>query len=93
MFVPMSFCLHLGYGPNSPFYHIWGDDVGRGVWGLLVGLSASLGLFLCGFVPLYMFISYLIMSFTLENQLKSLDQDIGDPIFGLSFAFIILLVK
>jgi len=93
MLPPMSLFLSLGYGPKSEFYYLFGDGCGRGVWGLLVGIAASLGLCMAGHLQLYWFIPYLAVSFTLENLLKSLPQDEGDPIIGLGFASIMLLIR
>jgi len=90
--VPMAGMLTLGYGDKSPLRRIFGDGWGRGVWGLLVALAASLGLFIGGFLPIYWFIGYLALNFTLENALKKLPQDIGDPLIGLGFASLVFLI-
>lgn len=93
MFCPMCLTLSIGYGDNSWLRKWFGDGGGRGVWGLLVGLAASFGLFVGGHLDWWWFILYLAISGTLENLLKTLDQDIGDPIIGLAFASLIILVK
>ena len=92
LFLPMVGVLCLGYGDKSPLRRIFGDGWGRGVWGLLVALAASTGLFIGGFLPLYLYIPYLALNFTLENALKKLPQAIGDPIIGLGFASILFLI-
>jgi hypothetical protein len=92
MFIPMAICLSLGYGDKSPLRHIFGDGWGRGVWGILVALSASVGLLVGHFLAWWWFILYLGVNFTLENTLKNVDQDLGDPIIGLGFASIIFLI-
>ena len=84
--------LCLGYGDKSPLRHIFGDGWGRGVWGLLVALGASLGLVVTGFIALPWYILYLALNFTLENVLKKLPQDIADPIIGCSFGLIVFLI-
>lgn len=86
----LIFCL--GYGDKSPLRHIFGNSWDRGIWGLLAGLALSLGLFISGHLHLYFFIPYLALNFTLENALKNLPQDLGDPIIGISFASIIFLI-
>ena len=84
------FCL--GYGDKSPFRHIFGNGWGRGVWGLLAGFGLSSGLFFSGYLHLYFFIPYLALSFILENALKNLPQDLGDPLIGAGFGLIILCI-
>ena len=84
-------CLCLGYGDKSPLRHIFGNGWGRGVWGILVALSLSLALFLCGFVPLWLWLGYLALNFTLENALKNFIPIIGDSIIGLGFSLIIFI--
>lgn len=93
MFVPMSLCMHMGYGVNSWLRKFFGDDVGRGIWGLLVGLSASLSMVLTGHLHFYWFILYLALNFLFEKELKDLPQDVGDPLIGLGVASLIMLVK
>jgi len=93
MCLPTMATLTLGYGDKSPLRHIFGDGWGRGIWGLLAGLTLSLGLFLTGHLHLYWFLPYLGLNFTLENALKKIPQDIGDPIIGMGFGCIILLIK
>lgn len=85
------FCL--GYGDKSPLRHIFGPGWGRGVWGLLAGLTLSLGLFLTGQVAVGWFVIYLGMSFTLENALKNINQKIGDPLIGIGFASILIVIR
>ena len=99
IWIPMAGVLCLGYGDKSPLRHIFGDGWGRGIWGLLVGLAASLGLFLGHFMIHWLFfpswvflVLYLAINFTLENALKKLPQDIGDPLIGASISSIILLI-
>lgn len=84
------FCL--GYGDNSPLRHIFGNGWGRGIWGLLGALALSLGLFLTGHLVWYLLIPYLVVNFILENALKDIPQFIGDPIIGLGFSSIVLLI-
>ena len=91
MLASMGF-LCLGYGDKSPLRHVFGDGWGRGVWGLLVALALSLGLFLTGHLAWYFFVPYLAINFTFENALKKIPQVIGDPIIGASFASVVLLV-
>jgi hypothetical protein len=88
----MAGLLTLGYGEKSPLRHIFGDGWGRGVWGLLVALGASVGLLLGHFLAWWLFIPYLVINFTLENALKKLPQDIGDPIIGLGFGSLLFLI-
>lgn len=88
-----SGALCLGYGDKSPLRHCFGDGWGRGIWGLLVALCFSLGLCLSGYLHWYFLIGYLVLSFTLENALKKLDQKIGDPIIGATFGAIVLLIS
>lgn len=82
-----------GYGEKSVFRHIFGNGWGRGVWGLLAGLCLSLGMFVTGHLALHWFLLYLVASFVLENALKNLNQKIGDPIIGLAFSSIVLLIN
>lgn len=82
----------LGYGDNSPFRHIFGNGWGRGVWGLLSGLALSLGLFIGVYIHLYWFIPYLALNFILENALKDIPQDVGDPIIGTGLASILIII-
>ena len=84
--------LSMGYGDNSIFRHVFGNGWGRGVWGLLVGLCLSLGLFLSGHIYWYFLVPYLILSFTLENALKNINQIIGDLIIGAAFAVIVFMI-
>ena len=84
--------LSLGYGDKSPLRHCFGDGWGRGVWGLLVALSLSLGLFLTHHLELGWFLAYLTAGFVLENALKKIPQCIGDPIIGAVFGTIILVI-
>ncbi len=92
IWLPMVAFLCLGYGDNSPLRHIFGDGWGRGVWGLLVACGASLGLTVGGFLPIYWYIAYLALNFTLENALKKLPQDLGDPIIGAGLASLVFLI-
>ena len=85
-----SFCL--GYGENSPLKHCFGDGWGRGVWGLLSGLSLSLALFLTHHISLFYFLAYLVLNFTLENSLKKVNQIVGDFIIGMGFGLLVLLI-
>lgn len=91
MLVSMGF-LTIGYGDNAPLRHCFGNGWGRGIWGLLVALSLSVGLFVSGHIVWYFLIPYLAVNFTFENALKDIPQCIGDPIIGLGFSSIILLV-
>lgn len=84
------FCL--GYGDKSPFRHIFGNGWGRGVWGLLASIGLSLGLFLTGHIYVYWMVLYLVSNFCLENFLKNLNQKIGDPLIGLGFSCVLLLI-
>lgn len=84
--------LTLGYGEKSPLRHVFGNGWGRGIWGLLVGLALSLPLFLTAHIQWYLFVAYIVLSFTLENALKDIDQMIGDPIIGMTFGSIIFLI-
>ena len=84
------FCL--GYGEDSPLHHIFGNGWGRGVWGLLAGLTLSTGLFFSGHLHLYFYLPYLALSFTLENVLKDLNQNLGDPLIGAGFGLILFLI-
>lgn len=85
------FCL--GYGDKSPLRHIFGDGWGRGIWGLLAAISLSIALFLTGHIWILWMIIYLGINFTLENVLKKIPQSIGDPIIGLGFSSILLIVR
>lgn len=82
----------LGYGVKSPLRHSLGNGWGRGVWGLLAGLCISLPLFLTGNLYIFFLIPYLALNFTLENALKNIPETIGDPMIGLGFSCIILLI-
>lgn len=84
--------LCIGYGDKSAFRHIFGNGWGRGVWGFLVALALSLGLFLTGHIAWYFFAGYLALNFTLENALKNINQVVGDLIIGAGFASIIFLI-
>lgn len=84
--------LCLGYGDNSPLRHCFGNGWGRGVWGLLVAIALSLGLFLFGFISPIFFAFYLILNFTFENALKDINQKIGDPIIGFGFASLVFFL-
>lgn len=99
----------LGYGDKSFFRHCFGDGWGRGVWGLLGGLALSIwaictGHFGCpsfitnawfvSWPPLIWFVIYNASCFTLENVLKKLNQNIGDPLICIfSFGSIVWFVK
>ena len=83
----------IGYGPSSPFYHCFGNGWGRGAWGLLVAIALSLALFLTGHLVWYWFVAYLLAGFTLENAFKNLPVWIGDPIIGLGFGSIVLIIR
>lgn len=85
-------CLTLGYGDNSPLRHIFGQCWGRGIWGILVSLALSLGLFMTGNIALWLFISYLIACFFAEPLLKNLWQVAGDFLIGCVFGSIVLIV-
>lgn len=85
------FCL--GYGEKSPLRHIFGNGWGRGVWGLLAAICLSIGLFLTGHIWVVWMALYLALNFILENALKDIPQVIGDPIIGLGFASIVMIVK
>lgn len=85
-----AFCL--GYGEKSPLRHVFGDGWGRGIWGILVAICLSLPLFLTHHLLIYFFLPYLALNFTLENALKKLPQWLGDPIIGLGFSLILLLI-
>lgn len=85
------FCL--GYGDNSPLRHCFGNGWGRGIWGLLGAIALSLGLFMTGHIPIYFFLPYLAINFTLENALKDIPQVIGDPVIGLGFSAIVFVVS
>jgi len=85
------FCL--GYGDNSLLRHIFGNGWGRGVWGLLAAICLSLSLFLTHHLSIWFFVPYLALNFTLENVLKNINQNIGDPIIGLGFSCILLFVS
>lgn len=84
------FCL--GYGEKSPLRHIFGNGWGRGVWGFLAAICLSLALFLTHHLSIWFFVLYLSFNFTLENLLKNINQKIGDPIIGLVFSSIVLLI-
>lgn len=84
------FCL--GYGDKSPLRHIFGNGWGRGVWGLLAALALSTELVITGHIQWYWFILYLAVNFTLENALKDISQNIGDPIIGLGLSCIIIFI-
>lgn len=84
--------LTLGYGEKSPLRHVFGDGWGRGIWGLLVAVALSVGVFLSGHIYLYFFLPYLALNFILENALKKLPQIVGDPIIGLGFSSILLIL-
>ena len=84
------FCM--GYGEDSPLRHIFGDAWGRGVWGLLAGITLSTGLFFSGHLHLYFYLPYLALNFTLEPALRKLPQDIGDPLIGAGFGSIVFLI-
>lgn len=88
----MSPIFCLGYGIKSPLRHVFGDGWGRGVWGALAALGASLGLFLTGHIAWYLFGGYLILNFTFENALKKINQIVGDCIIGIGFGLIIFIV-
>lgn len=92
LMLPSIGFLTLGYGDKSPLRHCFGDGWGRGIWGLLVALALSLGLFLYGHVVWYYFAGYLVLNFIFENALKKLPQQIGDPIIGLGFSSILLII-
>jgi hypothetical protein len=91
MLASMGF-LCLGYGDKSPLRHIFGDNWGRGIWGLLVAISLSIGLFLTHSLQWFWFIGYLGLNFTLEPALKKIYQFIGDPIIGAGMASIVFLI-
>lgn len=82
----------LGYGEKSILRKVFGDGWGRGVWGLLAAICLSLPLFLTHHLLVCFFIGYLALNFTLENALKKLPQWLGDPIIGLGFGSIILII-
>lgn len=84
--------LCLGYGDKAPLTHIFNTGWSRSVWGLIVALGASVGLFYAGFLPLWSFILYLALGFTLDNVLKNLNQIAGDFIVGCFFASFIFFV-
>lgn len=100
-------CLCLGYGEKSPLRHVFGNGWGRGVWGLLVAICLSVPLFLThhlawpflhhqpiGPIESYsILLLYLTLNFTLENALKNIPQYIGDPLIGLGFSSILLLIR
>ena len=92
IFFPAVGMLCLGYGDKSPLRHIFGDGWGRGVWEILVALALSLGLLVGHFLAWWLFIPYLALNFTLENALKKLPQDLGDPLIGLGFGSLVFLI-
>ncbi len=83
----------LGYGDSSILRRIFNNGWGRSVYGLLGALALSLGLLCTGHIAWYYFIGYLALNFTLENALKNIPQKIGDPIIGLGFSLILILVN
>ena len=84
------FCL--GYGEDAPLTHIFGPSWGRGIWGLLGGITLSLGLFLTGHLAWYWFAAYFTAGFILENALKNVWQVAGDLIIGAAFGSIVFLI-
>lgn len=84
------FCL--GYGDKSPLRRIFGNGLGRGVWGFLAALTLSIWAVCTGHLAWYIFLPYLALNFTLENALKDIPQVIGDPIIGASLASIVFIV-
>lgn len=96
----------LGYGEKSVLRHCFGDGWGRGVWGVLSAICLSVPLFVTHHLGLtfghlhlgwlfgscFVGIVYTALNFILENALKKLPQFIADPIIGLAFSSIILLV-
>lgn len=85
--------LSLGYGDKSKFRHIFGDAWGRGVWGLLVAISLSLGLLIVGKLALGWFLAYLLVGFFFEPLFKNLPQVIGDFLIGCGFGLIVFLAR
>lgn len=84
--------LCLGYGDNSWLRKVFGNGWGRGIWGLLVAICLSFPLLLTHNLSIWFLVPYLALNFTLENALKNIPQFIGDPIIGLGFSCIILLI-
>lgn len=99
--------LCLGYGDDSYLKHVFGNGWGRGVWGLLVAICLSTPLVLTHHLGLeyglihidsdifvyIVYIAYMALNFTLENALKNIPQFIGDPLIGLGFSSILLLIR
>lgn len=90
--LPVIFIFHLGYGDRSSFRKVFGNGWGRGVWGLLAGISLSLGLFLTDHLSLGWFVLYLSGCFTFENALKDISQWLGDPIIAIGFSWLIFVI-
>lgn len=85
--------LCLGYGDKSPLRRIFGNSIGRGIWGLLCAIGISLGLFLSGHILWFFWVAYLILNFCGEAFLNKIPQWIGDPIFGIFLGSIVFLIK
>ena len=84
--------LCMGYGEDAPLVHVFSGCWGRGVWGFLVALSLSLGLFLTGHLAWYWFACYLVIGFSFEPMFKNLPQVIGDCLIGAGFGSIVFMI-
>lgn len=85
--------LCLGYSDKSLLGGIFGNVIGRGLWGLLCAIGISLGLFVTGHISWFFWLPYLILNFCGEAFLNNLDQWIGDPIFGMALGSIVFIIK
>ena len=83
----------MGYGEDAPLTHIFNTGWSRSIWGLIVALGASLGLFLTGHMAWYWFSLYLVLGFILDNALKNLWQVSGDLIVGAYVGSLVLMIK
>lgn len=92
-FVMLTACamLSLGYGEKSPLHHVFGDCCGRGVWGLLVGLSLCAWAVPTGHLPLWEAIAYCAACFFAEPLFKNLPQFLGDLLIGGVYGTAVLL--
>jgi hypothetical protein len=90
--LPMIGCLCIGYGEDSWLRKILPDAIARAVWGFLVAITASFGLLMAGFLPLWAFMPYLAVNLLLNGLLVHWKQVIADPILGLGFSSLILFV-